>query len=99
MPIEETYRIVLHMDRKITLSVQPSVVNLETGDIIPVVRTNYDNFQFFDIVLGSSLQVGVEYHIVLKFSAQTSQDGFYFHGYDEINQQECVFLSCLFFIT
>lgn len=87
---QETGRIVLHMDRSIVLSETP-LVQTSTGQTIPVIRTNYDNFQFFDIILSSGLQAGTDYNLTMKFSTKTTRDGFYYHGYQELGQRELVF--------
>lgn len=85
---QDTNQIVLHMDRNVVPDQLPTVVNSLTGQIIPVLSGSYANFQFYSILLGGCLQAGLDFNLTIKFTARTTRDGFYYHGYNEINQRE-----------
>jgi hypothetical protein len=87
---EATNQLAIHMDRNVVLTdAQIIVTNLANGQTF-FASGSYSDFQIFRLTLAAPLTAGNDYTMLLKFRGRTSSDGFYYHGYQERNQQAFV---------
>jgi hypothetical protein len=82
--VEPTSQIILHMQQNVVPTDSNIVItNLATNQLVQVQSSGYAENERFIIRLGANLAANGNYTILLKFRAQTTDLGVYYHGYTE----------------
>lgn len=82
-----TSQIFFHMDQNIRLD-DPmiTVINTDTATTIPVLKSDYGLNQLYEVDFANQLNAGL-YTINIKFRAQTTSQGLYFHSFTDLGSR------------